>query len=463
MLASSYDDAEKSMIRSNLTQPDITLRLDRKGVIREVSLSSLMSEDGAQALVGRPWEATVGEVGSAKVRLMLRQALDEGVSAFRQVDQHFPSGAQLPIEFTTVHLGGQAGIVAIGKNLQAVAEMQSRLVAAQQAIERDYWKFREIETRYRMLFDTSAEAVVVVRGAGLSIVEANPAAVRALGTAPIDDDLLILLPKAERDSVRAMLERVRDQGRAPGVLVHLSGGAEPWMLRASPVRALSHPAFLLQFTPVGTASTSEEHEPAIDNESFIDGLPDGFALIDGDGVILRVNNAFLDLAQVGSKGTVIGERIGRWLGRPGADLAVLLANVNRYGSIRLFATTVHGELGSETEVEISAACRIDEGQRRYVVLVRDVVTRIAATPTGRSTASIPGAVAKPIGSAPLRDLVSETTGLIEQHYIEAALNLTGGNRKAAAELLGLSRQGLYAKLGRYSLNGSDPAGSDERS
>jgi DNA-binding NtrC family response regulator len=69
------------------------------------------------------------------------------------------------------------------------------------------------------------------------------------------------------------------------------------------------------------------------------------------------------------------------------------------------------------------------------------------------------ATIRPIGSAPLRELVSDTTEVIERHYIEAALDLTKGNRKAAAELLGLSRQALYSKLDRYGLNGDDPASS----
>jgi DNA-binding NtrC family response regulator len=38
---------------------------------------------------------------------------------------------------------------------------------------------------------------------------------------------------------------------------------------------------------------------------------------------------------------------------------------------------------------------------------------------------------------------------VEQAYIKAALELTAGNRTAAAQLLGVSRQSLYAKLNRY--------------
>ena len=56
-----------------------------------------------------------------------------------------------------------------------------------------------------------------------------------------------------------------------------------------------------------------------------------------------------------------------------------------------------------------------------------------------------------IGKTTLRKLVDDTIAVVEQRYIEAALDLTGGNRTAAAELLGLSRQSLYVKLSRYCL------------
>ena len=54
--------------------------------------------------------------------------------------------------------------------------MQSRLIAAQQTMERDYWKMREIETRYRVLFDVSNEAIVLLKADTLKMTEANPAA-----------------------------------------------------------------------------------------------------------------------------------------------------------------------------------------------------------------------------------------------------------------------------------------------
>ncbi|WP_369122327.1 helix-turn-helix domain-containing protein [Klebsiella pneumoniae] len=40
--------------------------------------------------------------------------------------------------------------------------------------------------------------------------------------------------------------------------------------------------------------------------------------------------------------------------------------------------------------------------------------------------------------------------------MKQALEIAGGNRTATAELLGLSRQSLYAKLNRYGLDDKEP-------
>jgi DNA-binding NtrC family response regulator len=56
-----------------------------------------------------------------------------------------------------------------------------------------------------------------------------------------------------------------------------------------------------------------------------------------------------------------------------------------------------------------------------------------------------------VGRVPLKELVRDSSDMIERLCIEAALELTSDNRAAAAEILGLSRQSLYAKLRRYGL------------
>lgn len=442
----------------SIAQPDVTLFLDLEGVIRDVELSTAVPERGVEAWRGRPWAETVLDVGGDKVRRMVEDARTHGVSGFRQVTQRFPSGLELPVEYTTVRLGGKGGLVAIGKNLQAVAELQSRLIAAQQAMERDYWKLREVETRYRLLFDASTEAVLLVRASNLRVIEANPAAIRALGLTPAGRDLLGELAPTDREPFQAMLVRVREHGKAPGVLLHLGREGRPWLVRASLIAGDPGPAFLVQLTPAGTVQPAPGRPEPVPVADSVDRLPDGFVVIDRDGTVLHANRAFLDLVQLGAEGRVLGERLGRWLGRPGADLAVLVANVQRHGAVRLFPTTIHGELGAEIEVELSAVGG-EDGSRQVAVLVRDVGQRLPPPSAGNGHAltSALGSLTRQVGRTPLRRLVQDTTSAVERHYIDAALELTGGNRTAAAELLGLSRQSLYAKLNRYGPDGADPA------
>ena len=51
----------------------------------------------------------------------------------------------------------------------------------------------------------------------------------------------------------------------------------------------------------------------------------------------------------------------------------------------------------------------------------------------------------------VQEIVSQTTDVIERMCIETAIELTGNNRAAAAEMLGLSRQSLYVKLHKFGI------------
>lgn len=451
--------------RVNIAQPDITLTLDLEGVIRGATLSGSIAEpeEDVAAWVGRRWAETVGEdsAGSDKIRRMLEDARANGVSAFRQVTQRFPSGRELPIEYTTVRLGGRAGLIAVGKNLQAVAELQARLIAAQHAREQDYWKLREIETRSRLLFDASSEPVLVVRSDTYRVAEANPAAIRMLGVAP-GWDMLKEIAARDRDAMHSMLLRAREQGRAPGILVHLGPRETPWTARASLMAGEPGPVFLLQLSPAGQVpAVPGAPQPAAPSyDAFVEALPDAFVVVDGRAAIRRANRAFLDLVQIAAEPMVTGERLGRWLGRPGADVPMLLSALQRHGSARLFPTGLVGELGTETEVEISAVSRGEGEGRQIGMLIRDVSRRLppALPPEDVLTHAVSGLAAQ-VGRVPLGTLVRDTTALVEKHCIEAALELANGRRSVAAELLGMSRQSLYAKLDRYDLMG--PGGGED--
>ncbi len=450
--------AEKSYSRA---QPDITLVLDLDGVIQEAKVSSSISEPDLEGWIGLAWHETVVDPGRSKVRRIIDDARSSGVSAFRQVNQRFPSGLELPVEYTAVRQG-RSGLIAIGKSLQAVADLQSKLNAAQHAIERDYWKLREVETRCRLLFDRSNEAVLLVRASGMQVVEANPAALRALGLAPRHPltnggpGLLSQVAPEERNAFEEMLRRVRDQGKAPGVLVHLTAERKPWLVRCSLLPSQDGLSYLIQMTPAAAAPAPNE-EDAIPLEALVARAPDGFVVLDPAGRIVSANQAFLDLVDAGDDSSVFDEPLSRWLGRPGADMAVLLAGLARSGEVRLFSTTVHGELGGTSEVELAAASDDPDAPTCIGVWIRHVAARLPEPNDAQSTATILERFADRVGQASLPDLVKEATSEVESNCIQAALELTAGNRTAAAQLLGVSRQSLHAKLNRYGADGAAPA------
>jgi len=454
-------------IQVDTARPDVALVLDSKGTIRKVTLANSLNAGDTKDWVGRSWSETVGELGDEKIKRMIEEANIGGASAFRQFTQCFPSGLELPMEYTTVKLGSDDSLLGVGKNLESVAELQSRLVNAQQAMEREYLKLRYLETRYRLLLDASKDPVLLVKAADLRILEANPSAGRALGIPARGSDsleesgLLDLVPTSEHKRLEAMLLRVRDQGKAPAMQLPLGHTQQPWFVQAHLVTSADGLVFLLQLTATDTR-TSEQEESA-EFMQLVKKAPDAVVMTDGAGKIVKTNRAFLDLAQVGAESAVEGEQLSRWLGRPGADMRVLLGSVAQHGSVRLFATTVQGELGVSTEVEISAISNDNEDPQRIALVLRDVGSRLPiAEPKDNNLGAQLSALSSQVGTSPLRDLVKETVGVLESHYIQAALEMTNENRTAAAEILGISRQSLYAKLNRYGSNAENDQESSTR-
>jgi transcriptional regulator PpsR len=129
--------------------------------------------------------------------------------------------------------------------------------------------------------------------------------------------------------------------------------------------------------------------------------------------------------------------------------------------VRLFSTTLRGEYGSTAEVEISAVSVPEGPEPCFGFTMRNVGRRLAVEPrAGRELPRSVEQLTELVGRVSLKDLVRETTDVIERLCIEAALELTRDNRASAAEMLGLSRQSLYVKLRRYGLGDLDSSDND---
>ena len=438
---------------------DIALVIDEKGVIRDVAFGSDdLSREWDTPWLGRSWTDTVTSDSRTKVETLIKEATGGLASRWRHVNHPSPRGIDVPIQYTAIRLDGSGRVVAIGRDLRSTAALQQRLVEAQQSMERDYSRLRQMEMRYRLLFQTTPEAILIADASTFKIAEANPAATSLLGDGSGDlvgRALADLFDTASTRQLQEFLSGVRATGRAESVAVKAADAAREMLVAASLFRQEGATLFLVRVAPMtGDTAVSAPTKFSLVAEN----LPDGIVVTDAEGRVQEANTAFLDLAELVTEEQVRGESLERWLGRPGVDLSVLLANLKQHGSVRLYATTLRGEYGASSEIEVSAVALPNGERQSFGFSIRNIGRRLASDSRKRELPRSVEQLTELVGRVPLKDLVRETTDVVERLCIEAALDLTGDNRASAAEILGLSRQSLYVKLHRYGLGDIEPEG-----
>jgi transcriptional regulator PpsR len=254
--------------------------------------------------------------------------------------------------------------------------------------------------------------------------------------------------------IQQLLARARSNVRGEEVQARRADTGEVLQVAASMFRQDGVSYFLVRMTPLDAERT--EVTPAINARALdvLSAAPDGFVVTDLKGDVLMANGAFLDLIDMGSEEQACGQSLGRWLGRFGNELNVMLSSLREHGSLRFFATTLRSEHGAREEVELSAVSVPDGEEPCCGFIVRSASRRPATQGHQNGHKDMPRSVeqlTELVGRVPLREIVRESTEVIERMCIEAALELTGNNRASAAEMLGLSRQSLYVKLRRYGL------------
>ncbi len=442
------------------TASDVALVMDRDGIIQDMAFqqSELSMElEGYGRWFGRPWSETVSAESQPKVDTLLREAERNVASGWRQLNHETAKGRSVPILYSAVRLTDGERIVALGRDLRAVAALQQRLVDAQMSMERDYAKLRFAETRYRLLFQTSAEPIVILDGATQRILEANPAATELLDSGTkraVGRQFGDLFDTASRSQVLGLLGEVRNGTRGEDVEATLPDGRGKFGLSASAFRQEAATLLLVRLNRadhLGSAALPRNWDDAR-LSSFVQASPDGFVLADSGGRIITANRTFVEMAQLADEEQARGAALDQFFGRPGVDFDVIMANLRQHGMVRLFATALRGTQGGTLEVEASAVTLGQGKTATFGFSIRDVGRRL--TSNSRTNHELPHSaeqLTELIGRVPLKDLVRETTDVIEKLCIEAALELTGDNRASAAEVLGLSRQSLYVKLRRFGL------------
>ncbi|MEY4112686.1 MAG: hypothetical protein RLZZ173_1196 [Pseudomonadota bacterium] len=434
---------------------DISLTLNRDGVIQSIAFGNPdLRSPNLEGWVGKNWLDVVTSESRPKIQALLQDANETSLSRFRQINVPSPGSADLPLLCATLKIGSTGQIIALARDLREISLLQQRLVDAQQAIERDYTRLRQLETRYRVLFEMASEAVIVLDANTFKIIEANPRAADLLGDSvkKLNGRLLMdYLTKGDRIQVQSLLSKVAYTSTVADLNTSIQSGQEVY-LSAAPFRNENQSLILVTLKRAGEFIDRQDSSAQSLVIQALENAPDGFIVTNSAGKILTANQAFLRLIMSDKLEQILNESLDRWLERSSVDLRIMLSNLQEKGAIKLFATSIRDSFGTLHPVEISAVS-VPYPHACLGFTIREVGSRIRSKiqPEESITRSSEE-LTQLVGRLPLKEIINETTDLIEQLCIKAALDLTRGNRVSASEMLGLSRQSLYIKLRKYNLS-----------
>jgi len=437
---------------------DISIVLATDGTILSVlSNSSYGPAVKLSNVEGEPFENILASESKVKFRARLRE-FDEGKAISNLEINHAREDQkwEYPVRYSFHKIGPDGTILLLGTDMRPVAEMQQQLVKAQLALEQDFEAQREYDTKLRVLMHSTTEPHVFVSLTTGEVQDINPAAASFFGqeqNALSGQKLSNLINLDVTGNTIDVLSQRALEGSfsVSGTLSHsgVATDVHPMMFRVAGERLL-----LCRFSVVdGDASAGGDQYAHL--RALFDGTPDGIIFTDTSGQILSANEAFLDLIGLAHSSDVKGCSITDFLMRGSVDVKVMTENANRYGRMRLYATKVASDFGSPRSVEISVAALKAGRSDIYSFVLRDANRAEAArTPVPQKSEDVQSVV-ELVGSASLKEIVTQSTDVIERMCIETAIELTMNNRVAAAEMLGLSRQSLYVKLRKLGILSSD--------
>ena len=283
---------------------DLALTLDADDTVRDAeSFTSELPQRSIAAWKGRSLEDTLAGAPPEHWH-GVREAVVRGAAAMPVdlVHRFGEGGGELPVQYRLNPLGDGA-VLAVGVDLRPSANLRQQLVNAQQALEQDYWRLRQIETRYRRLFDMLGEGVLVLDAVSLRVLEVNPRADELLHGG---EKSLVgkVFPRGfDSASTRAKEElfaQIRALGRGQLHGLTLADGEQRIDVSASFLRQAGEERFLLRLA--GREMAPGTRAGALFLPAALRNAPDGVALLDADGRIAAVNKAFLELAQLARAG-----------------------------------------------------------------------------------------------------------------------------------------------------------------
>ncbi len=429
---------------------DIALVIDDNGVIRNVEQGDAAPiVPGASSWVGQSWVDTVSGDTRGKIEKLLKEATNEGIARRREVNHPLQAGASLPVAYTAIRLGENGPVLAVGRDMRAIAAIQERFIETQQDMERGYWSARQAESRYRLLFQVATDAVLVVDPLAFVILDANPAASRMFASAGdplIGKHVTVGFGNPSRGAINELLATARGSGLGGEIRARLLGSVVGVSVAATSFRADDGMRLLVrvrseEVPAKGSALDSAFGSARTTTDALAQGGEDAVVVSDSSGRILLANPAFLNLLQLRGEDEARGRPLIDWLGVSERPLDELISQVRRQGVVRRFAAIARPAHGGAERIDVSAAL-LTEGDQECIgfTIYRAVPVALPAPELPEALRGALEQLAARIGELPLSALAREVTRLAEQHFIALALQRSAGNADAAALLLGVGRE-----------------------
>ncbi len=442
------------------TLADFSLTLDAKRVISAaVSRQSSAFSEYLRSCVGQDFASMLDAEALRQFEQRaseLQQRADQGEAIpFRWIELEHKdrSGAVVPVRYAMHLLAANGEMLLLGQDQRPVIEMQQQLLNGQIALEQDYETQREIDTRYRLLMDFTSDAIALVSATTGRIVDINHNAASLFGATRADliDKVFAdrFVSRGSTGLIAALSAHVALESPAP-IDAEVKDTQRQLLLSSKLFRAAGEQLILVRLTDPEFGSVADGRLVANLRQLFYRG-PDGMVFTDRDGKVLDANETFLNLADISSMTELRGVSVAEFLSRGTVDLKVLLENAQRAGQLRMYATRLKTGFEAQIAVEISAAWLDDRVDPVLALVIRNASSPASGRSDPVSSESDMRGVMELVGSSTLKDIVSDTTNVIEKICIETAIELTRNNRVAAAEMLGLSRQSLYVKLRKYGM------------
>jgi transcriptional regulator PpsR len=439
---------------------DIALVIDADGVIRNVAQgSSDPIAPGASQWVGRAWIDTVSGETRPKIENLLKEVAATGIARRREVNHPLGGDQSIPVAYTAIRLGIDGPVLAAGRDLRTIAAIQKRFVESQQDMERGYWQARQADARYQLLFQVATDAVFVVDGNTLKIIEANHAAA-SMWTLTAEQlpgrALSSGFEHHSRGAINELLANARATGRSGEIRARLVGTQSSTSVVATPFRADDAMRLLVRLRTVGDGAGAASLNQSISR--LVDGASDGVVVTDSSGRILIANPAFLDLVMLRAETALKGQALMNWLSLADQPFAALVAKVRRDGIARHVESWVKRTGATALPVEISAALLTEGDQECIGFTIRHsehASPRLALDDThaeGLVHALQAGieTLAAGLGERGLDEAVRAASALAEQHFVKLAMQRSGDDMAAAAAWLGVSIDSLAQRVRQHS-------------